>query len=179
MVAFAEVKTFTWTDIQALPSDGLRRELVGGQLLVTPASGWSHQRAVANLYYLLRTACTAEHEVVIAPFDWYLAEDTYFEPDLLVVPRPTQLTQRFEGVPLLVVEVLSPSTRTADRVTKMDTYARAGAPHYWIVDPEAPDITAQTLEGDRYREVGRAQGEEALRVTRPFAVEVIPARLID
>ena len=178
-MAFAEVKTFTWTDIQALPADGLRRELVGGQLLVTPAPASPHQRAVFRLAVLLAAACPPEYEVFLAPFDWYLAEDTYFEPDLMVIPRPPAPIQRFEGTPLLVVEVLSPSTRTADRVTKVDTYAKAGAPHYWIVDPEAPDITAQVLDGGLYREAGRAQDEETLRVTEPFPVEVVPARLID
>ena len=45
---------FTWDDLQQVPEDTLRRELVDGQLLVTPSPGGLHQRAVGNLYFLLR-----------------------------------------------------------------------------------------------------------------------------
>ncbi len=172
-------RTFTWADIQQLPEDGLRRELIGGQLIVTPAPGSQHQNAVLALAVSLRAACPPTHKVMIAPLDLYLSEDTYFEPDIMVIPRPGAPIARFEGVPLLVVEVLSPSTRTMDTVTKRDAYAHAGVPHYWIVDPDAPGIVALALEAGAYVERGSASGSETLSVTEPFEVEVVPASLVD
>ncbi len=178
-MTFTKARTFTWADIQQLPEDGLRRELIGGQLIVTPAPGSQHQDAVRLLCRVLDDACPPTHKVMIAPFDLYLSEDTYFEPDIMVIPRPGAPIARFEGVPLLVVEVLSPSTRTMDTVTKRDAYAHAGVPHYWIVDPDAPGIVALALEAGAYVERGSASGSETLSVTEPFEVEVVPASLVD
>ena len=178
-VTSTSARTFTWADIQRLPEDGLRRELIGGQLIVTPAPGSQHQNAVLALAVSLRAACPPTHKVMIARFDLYLSEDTYFEPDIMVIPRPGAPIARFEGVPLLVVEVLSPSTRTMDTVTKRDAYAHAGVPHYWIVDPDAPGIVALALEAGAYVERGSASGSETLSVTEPFEVEVVPASLVD
>ena len=127
----------------------------------------------------LRRLEHATYEVFIAPFDLYLSEDTYLEPDIMVIPRPGAPIARFEGVPLLVVEVLSPSTRSSDTVTKRDAYAHAGIPHYWIVDPDAPGVMALALEGGAYVERGSASGSETLNVTEPFEVEVVPASLVD
>ncbi len=172
-------RTFTWADIQLLPEDGLRRELIGGQLIVTPSPGSQHQRAALRLCRLLEQACSPLYEVFIAPFDLYLSEDTYLEPDIMVIPRPGAPIARFEGVPLLVVEVLSPSTRSSDTVTKRDAYAHAGIGHYWIVDPDAPGIVALALEAGTYVERGSASGAETLNVTEPFEVEVVPASLVD
>jgi Uma2 family endonuclease len=178
-VTFTEARTFTWSDIQRLPADGLRRELIGGQLIVTPAPGSRHQDAVRILCRLLDDACPPGYKVMLAPFDLYIAEDTYFEPDLMVIARPDAPIARFEGVPLLVVEVLSPATRTTDLVTKRDAYARAHVPHYWIVDPDGPSVVALGLEGAAYVERGRASGAETLVATEPFPVSVVPARLSD
>jgi Uma2 family endonuclease len=51
----------------------------------------------------------------------------------MVVPRDCLDVARFEEVPPLVVEVLS-TNRAADTVVKVQKYAKAGAPRYWIVD---------------------------------------------
>lgn len=178
-VAMAQARTFTWSDIQRLPEDGLRRELVGGELLATPAPGEGHQAAVGGLYQVLVATCPPSYRVLFAPFDWYLAEDTYFEPDITVIPRKVQMVARFEGTPLLVVEVLSPSTRAVDTVLKRDAYAAAGAPHYWIVDPDEASIEALALQGGKYVERAAAAGEERFAVTEPFALQAVPARLLD
>lgn len=50
----------------------------------------------------------------------------------------------------LAVEVLSPSNRTTDLVTKRVDYAAAGIPSYWLVDPEVPSVTVLELEGNSY-----------------------------
>ena len=57
-------------------------------------------------------------------------------------------------------------------------YAAAGAPHYWVVDPDAPSVVVFARRGDRYAEVGRAAGEEPLELAEPFAVALAPAQLL-
>lgn len=176
-MAIAEARIFTWHDIQALPEDGLRRELIGGQLLVAPAPGLAHQRALGRLFRLIEDACSPTHEVTLAPFDLYISEETYFQPDIMVIPRCSEAPQRFDGTPLLVVEVLSRSTRTTDLVTKRDAYARAGIVHYWIVDPEAPSVAALALEGTTYVERVSARGDGLCPIREPVVVDIVPHTL--
>lgn len=54
----------------------------------------------------------------------------------------------------------------------------AGAAHYWVVDPDEPSVTAWSLVDGRYREAGRATGEQALELTEPYKVRIMPAGLV-
>ena len=78
-----------WTvdDLETLPDDGLRYELLDGTLIVSPAPVPRHQRAIVRLVLLLSAACPADHEVFVAPLDWQPDRRTSLEPDLLVVRK--------------------------------------------------------------------------------------------
>jgi Uma2 family endonuclease len=166
-------------DLQHLPDDGHRYELIDGSLLVSPAPRIAHQTAVGNVFLLLRSACPPELQVVLAPFAVGLADDTEVQPDVLVAPR-AQLTERdLPGPPLLAVEVLSPSTRRVDLLLKRDRYEEAGIASYWIVDPVGPTVTVLELEDGRYVEPCPDRGDASLHIERPFSVELVPARLLD
>ena len=170
-------RPLTRDDLQRLPDDGHRYELIDGSLIVSPSPRHAHQVIVGNLYVLLRLACPPELQVVLAPFAVGLAEDTEVQPDLLVAPR-SQFTERdLPGPPLLAVEVLSPSTRRVDLLLKRDRYQAAGIASYWIVDPSGPTLTVLELAGESYVEGQPAT--DVVRIERPFPVEVDPARLLD
>lgn len=106
---------------------------------------------------------------------------TVLEPDLLVVPVVTGSGRRIESIPLLVVEVLSPSTRRYDLHTKRVVYRDAGAPAYWIIDPGADDapitLTEWRWDGDD-ETAHRWEGDEEATLEWPFPVTVVPARLV-
>lgn len=166
-------------DLEHLPDDGHRYELIDGSLLVSPAPRHAHQTVVGNLYVLLRLACPPDLQVILAPFAVGLSDDTEVQPDLVVAPRE-QFTERdLPGPPLLAVEVLSPSTRRVDLLLKRDRYQEAGIPSYWIVDPHGRSMTVLELEAGRYVERGAADGDTSLTIRRPFPVQVVPARLLD
>ena len=138
--------TTDWTAarVRALPDDGRRYEAVDGELLVTPAPGWPHQRAVGALYRLLDDHLRAHGlgEAVMSPADVELDARTLVQPDVFVVPlleggRRMRDWAEIQGRLLLVVEVLSPSTARADRHLKRRRYQRAGIPEYWIIDLDA------------------------------------------
>ncbi|MGH9091686.1 MAG: Uma2 family endonuclease [Acidimicrobiales bacterium] len=176
---------FTWDDLQLAPEDSLRRELVAGQLLVTPAPSNRHQAAVLSLARLLADACPADLRVMLSPCAWRISATTVFEPDLMVVRgAELDLDAPFTGTPLLVVEVRSPSTAAADRTLKRDQYARHGAAAYWLVDPGGPagghvqSLTALRLADGIYEEEATVTGDEPYQAERPFPVTVVPAELV-
>ncbi len=169
----------TYDDLQNIPEDGHRYELLDGTLLVTPSPNFAHQNCVLSLAVLLRNAAPDGLTVVIAPFDWLIGPWTSFEPDVLVARRADIGERNLSRPPLLAVEVLSPSTRRIDLVLKRDAYAAAGVPSYWIVDPDVPSVTALRLEDGVYVEEEAAAGEEPFISSSPFPVTVVPARLLD
>jgi Uma2 family endonuclease len=171
-------RELTRADLEAMPDDGHRYELLDGTLVVTPAPTWRHQNAVTQLLVLLHRGCPEGMRVLTAPVDVALADDTVLQPDLLVA-RKTDFGERdLPAAPLLAVEVLSPSTRLVDLNLKKARYEQAGCPSYWVVDPELGALTVWQLEDGRYVEVVSAAGDDPVAVTEPFPLEVRPAALL-
>jgi Uma2 family endonuclease len=172
-------REFTRADLEAMPDDGRRHELIDGCLVVTPAPSQLHQIILGNLFLAFRANCPSELRVLFAPFDVALAIDTVMQPDLLVA-RKRDLTERdLPAAPVLAVEVLSASTRRIDLTLKRDRLEAAGCASYWVVDPDAPSITAWRLHEGRYVEVATTTGDEPLTTDQPYPVTITPARLLD
>jgi Uma2 family endonuclease len=149
--------------VLALPEDGNRYELFDGELLVTPAPSAGHQWAVMAVLQrlILYLDGTTIGFACRSPADLRLEGGQIAQPDVfVVVPRADgSRPARWDdfGIPLLVVEVLSPSTAPADRITKRRRYQRTGVPEYWVVDTagrvierwrpddQRPEIIDQTL----------------------------------
>ena len=172
-------RPLTYADLATMPDDGHRYELVDGTLIVTPAPVTRHQRAVLQLSLLLTAACPPELEVFVAPFDVVLADDTVLEPDVLVARRADLTDKNLPAAPVLAVEVLSPSTRRVDLLLKRSRLEAAGCPAYWVVDPDAPRLTAWELVEDRDAMVADVRGAEQFDARRPFAVSVRPSHLVE
>ena len=131
-----------WTRemVLALPDDGNRYELFDGELLVTPSPTMPHQHAVALLWSAIAPYVT-EHRLGItmsSPADLHLGGEQLSQPDLFVLPElPADRRWSAAPNPVLVIEVLSPSSARADRLVKRRRFQRAGIPEYWIVDLDA------------------------------------------
>lgn len=155
-----------YEDYERIPNDGKRYEILDGELYVTPAPTPLHQRLSKRLQRRLEDHFEARGigEVFDAPIDLILTKYDIVQPDLLVVGHPSHVTHRaIEGTPLLVVEVLSPSTRALDRSVKMRRYADLGILHYWVLDPDTERIECLRLEGGTYRTAAEAAVPETLR----------------
>jgi Uma2 family endonuclease len=133
----------TYDDFCLLPDDGKRREIIEGELFVTPSPQTPHQRAAiclsAHLWQFVRSHKLGE--VFAAPFDVVFSNLDVVEPDLLFISnaRAHVLTNKnVQGAPDLVVEVLSESTARVDRSIKLKLYGKFGVQEYWIIDPEGP-----------------------------------------
>ena len=133
----------TYDDFCVLPEDGKRREIIEGELFVTPSPQTPHQRAVIRLSARLWQFVDSHKlgEVFGAPFDVVFSEFDVVEPDLLYISnaRANVLTNKnVQGAPDLVVEVLSESTARVDRSIKLKLYGKFGVQEYWIIDPQGP-----------------------------------------
>ena len=152
----------TYEDYRKLPDNGTRKEILGGELFVTPAPTPRHQHVVGIMYAALRTHTDSRHlgEALTSPIDVVLSPTDVVQPDIVFIAqrrRDIIGEAAIHGAPDLVVEVLSPGTAAIDRGRKMQAYARATVPEYWIVDPEAHVIEVYSLEGATYRFAGRAE----------------------
>lgn len=134
-----------WTReaVLALPDDGSRYELFDGELLVTPAPSGLHQLAVVRLYDVLAPYVHANHlgETMVSPADLALGGQQLSQPDLFVVPSlPADRNWSGFPDPILLIEILSPSSARADRITKRRRFQRAGIPEYWVLDLDARTV---------------------------------------
>ena len=170
-------RPLTRADLDAMPDDGHRYELIDGILVVSPAPRIRHQEFVAQMHLLLHASCPAELKVLFAPLDVALSDDTVMQPDLLVARREDFTEKDLPVAPVLAVEVLSPSTRGLDLLLKKDRLQRAGCANYWVVDPDLPGIVAWRLVDGVYVEAGRAEGDEVLTLAEPFDCRVVPTTL--
>lgn len=159
---------WTYTAYAAIPDDGKRYEVIDGVLFLMPAPNVAHQNAVTAIgaYLRLYTEAAKLGKAFVSPIDVRLTpENAVVQPDVVVVlneHRAILQNAYIFGAPDLVVEVSSPSTATYDRRTKMDLYARAGVPEYWIADPYAETVECFMLEAGEYRSAGVFGGEATL-----------------
>jgi len=168
-----------WTvdDLDDFPEGSTTRyELIDGALLVSAEPSLQHQRVAGGMWRLLREAVPEDLEVFL-PIDVRLSPVRQIAPDITVVRRADTTGRRLAGVPLLVVEVLSPSTRAVDLTLKRRVLEEAGVPSYWLVEPEEPVLTVLELVGGRYEQVAQVHGDDGFDALRPFPVRVVPAQL--
>lgn len=152
----------TYGDYQKLPDNGTRKEILGGELFVAPAPTPRHQDVVGTLFVALRTHSDARRlgRVLPSPIDIVLAPTDVVQPDIVFIAERRRNIigdAAIHGAPDLVVEVLSPGTAPIDRGRKMQAYARAAVPEYWIVDTDARTIEVYVLKGDEYQLAARAE----------------------
>jgi Uma2 family endonuclease len=104
--------------------------------------------------------------VLTAPFEVHLAENTRpVQPDVLFIKAdkwPARGAKYFDGPPDLIVEVLSPSTRSKDQSVKFRAYEKNQVPEYWIADPKARMVQVYTLLNQGYALLGDFMGEEII-----------------
>ncbi len=171
-VRIDELEEFSADDLDRLPPDGKRWELLAGTLHVSPAPSGPHQTIAFNVAMALRSARTEGLAVMVAPFDLRPDDRTSLQPDVLVVAAEEAAKLRTSTTPLLVIEVLSPGSRADDLGSKRVVYEGLGIPSYWIVDPEGPTLTELRLVDDRYVEVVTVGPGDTFTTDLPFPVEL-------
>lgn len=133
--------TLTVSDLDLMPDDGNRYELIEGEILVSRAPSLSHQEILGNMIMVLKTYLTTHNvgKVWATPgviFDNFNA----VIPDVVFVSSERipeiAFAEKVEGAPDLAIEILSPGSENVrrDRSIKLQTYGKFGVAEYWIVD---------------------------------------------
>ena len=173
-----EERPLTVDDLETMPDDGRRYELLDGSLLVTPAPGYRHQRVVLLLGMLLEEKCPEGFSVLPAPFALRTSSTSELKPDVLVAPDEDFTETHLPVPPTLVVEVLSRSTALHDRNSKKALYEELGVECYWVIDPAIPSVEVHELDDEgHYQQIAEVKGSDAFEAERPFPVRVVPAEL--
>ena len=146
----ANARRATIADLDAIPDDGNRYELLNGVITMAAAPTWKHQLVSRAVFRLIdRWAVQIDAgDTLYAPVDVVLDNRDVVQPDIIYVDESHLIDVRGGRVyvaPQLVVEVISPTSRGRDSVVKPVRYAQAGAREYWLVDPELETIAIFTL----------------------------------
>ena len=157
-----------YADLVAMPDDGRRYEIHGGQLVMVPSPLLRHQIAAAEIVTLLRdygkaaggVAVTAPFDIVFDEYDVLQPDVVFFRAERVHLLDPNAVTR---VSPDIVVEVLSPSTARLDRGRRMQIFARYRVPECWIVDPVERQVELHALADGVYRLAQAASDEDAVR----------------
>src|SRR5579859_1052899 len=150
---------YTFEEWLALPDDGRRYELLKGELVEVPPPTADHAELAGEIFAWLRRAQRGGYgRALIGPvavlLDPEMRREHAPEPDVLFLRSGREhliTTRAVEGVPDLMIEILSPSNRDTDLPggTEWDIYERFGVPAYWIVDPETRMVAQSPWQDGR------------------------------
>lgn len=148
-----------------------RYEYIDGVIYILASPKTAHQVAITELFgtfynYFLGTNCTP----MVAPYDIELRRTpenlSIVQPDLMVIcdlEEHINEDDYYKGVPSLVVEVLSKSTRSKDLIKKLDLYMSCGVNEYWIVNPDNREVTVYLFENNNIGDSATYKGNESIQ----------------
>lgn len=146
----------TIADLDSMPEDGNRYELIEGELFVSRSPSLIHQRTVRNLSFLFTLYLRENPLGEILPGPGVIFSDfSGVIPDLVYVSfergKEIATGDRLTGAPELIIEVLSPGTenRRRDEHAKRQLYKKYGVKEYWILDPQ--QRTVQVFRTARFK----------------------------
>ena len=144
------VPRYTVADLDLLPDDGNRYEVLAGTLLVTPSPGSAHQGVAAVLSALFASLLLARRLALFSPGVVTAPPMTQLQPDLLIVPPRFALDTVWAEITehWLAVEILSRSSRVYDREFKRDAYLALDVREVWLVDMRDRSIEVCTQPGE-------------------------------
>lgn len=178
---FTPPEGWTTDDLDALPEDGIRRELIDGVLHVSPSPASFHQIIAMRLGVALEESCPPEY-VVTQAVEVRVNKRRCFIPDVLITTAEAAARNPRKFQPhevLLTIEIVSPSSTGMDRIAKPGFYAQARIPFYWRVELE-PALSVHTYLLDPTRNTYGSIGEFAKEIDllEPWEVKIPVDRLV-
>ena len=167
----------TYEDYLNTPNDGRKYELIDGEIVLSAPPTINHQRLVGRLARLLGEIADSIQgdEAFLGPVAVSLDPANTLEPDVVYRKRESASVveaRRIQGVPELIIEVISPGSASRDQIRKRAIYESAGVPEYWIVDPARKTLLALQLRDGRYEELTPDGSRLASDILPAFAVDL-------
>jgi prevent-host-death family protein len=145
--------------LELVESSDQRYELIDGEVFLMVSPSFRHQMLVneiAGIFYnyFKDSKCsslTSPLDIKLQGYAPKFKEDpNVVQPDIMVICDPENVVDdKYQGVPDLLVEVLSPSSRKRDLILKLNLYSKSGVKEYWIINPENKKITQYVFTEDR------------------------------
>ena len=161
-----------------MPETNQPCELWDGELIMSPAPSYYHQKVVLRFYRQLDDWVVSHKlgDVIASPIDMVLSPHRVTQPDVAFISKDRLgiITNTINGPVDLAAEIISLGDRNRDRIEKRDLYEQYGVKEYWLIDPEAQTVEVLHLENGRYQLVMRcAPGQRAASKLLPgFEIEV-------
>lgn len=157
---YRTTRKISYQEYEALvESSDQRYELIGGEVYLLAAPSYPHQvivNEIAGRFYIFFRgkpcqSLTSPLDVRLFGFATKFEEDpNVVQPDIVVICDKDKIRDsKYHGVPTLIVEVLSPSTKGKDLAAKLQLYLKSGVSEYWIVDPEKKSLTYYSFTPER------------------------------
>ena len=131
-------------------------ELIDGlPYAMSPSPIGKHQFLVAELLYQLMNDFKKKTDScggcrVVSDLDWIVDDSTVLRPDIAVICKPTG--DFITAPPVLIIEIISPSTALKDRQIKFEIYQEQGVSYYIIADPQIKTFQIFQLTEGKYKE---------------------------
>ncbi|HEY8499199.1 MAG TPA: type II toxin-antitoxin system prevent-host-death family antitoxin [Clostridia bacterium] len=139
--------------LKMVENSDLRYEYIDGEVYLLASPGYNHQVSVSELFGIFYNWFKGKKcRPLTSPFDVTLTKNkdniNVVQPDIIVICDTDKIdaSGKYKGVPALVVEVLSGSTKTKDMVKKLNLYMQTGVREYWIVDPDKEEVIVYCFE---------------------------------
>jgi len=170
---------YTYDELVAeMPETNQPCELWEGQLIMSPAPSFYHQKVALRFYKALDAWVAVRQlgEVIASPIDMVLSPHCTVQPDVAFIAQDRRaiIQDVIRGPADLVAEVVSLGGRNRDRIEKRDLYEQYGVKEYWIIDPEAETVDLLSLVNSRYELVTRSGSGQtvASRLLTGFEISV-------
>ncbi|MDZ7264032.1 MAG: Uma2 family endonuclease [candidate division KSB1 bacterium] len=177
-------KRYTYQDYLTLPDDGNSYEIIEGELIMSPAPHTIHQQVSLNvvieLTHFVRNANAGK--VFYAPTVVILSKRDIVQPDILFVSRQkTDIIKEknINGVPDLIIEILSPATGYNDLIEKKELYEKFGVQEYWIVDPKKRRVDVYVHNGEKFESMQRIEKNGVLASQVLKGLEIKCAKIFE
>ena len=150
-------KRLTYSDyVQLTPPDSGHYQLIQGELMTMTSPNTRHQRIIRLLTKSLESYLEKYPigEIFLSPMDVVFTDGDVYQPDILFILESNKHIieeTKINGVPDLIVEVLSPSNAYYDLVVKKKIYEKCGVREYWIVDPLQNTLDLYVLHNNKFQ----------------------------
>lgn len=150
----SQKQVWTYSDYYKLDDDK-RYEVLEGELIMTPAPLYIHQKIQSKLGFILQNYVNEKNigEILFSPLDVVLSKTNVLQPDIIYISNDNRKIIQKRGLfgpPDMVVEIISPSTTHRDLQVKKTIYEKFNINEFWVAYPDEKILENYIIKDMRY-----------------------------